>query len=47
MWRMRAIRRLNDGRWKTPTLLIGDPDRPDSILREPSDEELLAALGLA
>ena len=41
------IRRLNDGRWKTPTILIGDPDRPDSILREPSDEELLAALGLA
>ncbi len=41
------IRRLNDGGWRTPTILIGDPDRPDSILREPSDEELLAALGLA
>jgi glutaredoxin len=41
------IRRLNDGEWRTPTILIGDPDRPDLILREPSDEELLAALGLA
>jgi glutaredoxin len=41
------IRRLNDGEWRTPTILIGDPDRPDTILREPSDEELLAALGLA
>jgi glutaredoxin len=41
------IRRLNDGRWRTPTILIGDPDRPDAILREPSDEELLEALGLA
>ncbi len=34
-------------RWRTPTILIGDPDRPDMILREPSDEELLGALGLA
>lgn len=41
------IRRLNDGAWRTPTILIGDPDRPDMILREPSNEELLAALGLA
>jgi glutaredoxin len=41
------IRRLNDGEWRTPTILIGDPDRPDAILREPSDEELLEALGLA
>jgi glutaredoxin len=41
------IRRLNDGRWRTPTILIGDPDRPGAILREPSDEALLAALGLA
>ena len=41
------IRRLNDGGWRTPTILIGDPERPDSILREPSDRELLAALGLA
>jgi glutaredoxin len=41
------IRRLNDGAWRTPTILIGDPHRPDVILREPSDEELLAALGLS
>jgi glutaredoxin len=41
------IRRLNDGGWRTPTILIGDPNRPDMILREPSDAELLAALGLA
>jgi glutaredoxin len=41
------IRRLNDGGWRTPTILIGDPDQPAAILREPSDEELLAALGLA
>jgi glutaredoxin len=40
------IRRLNDGRWRTPTILVGDPDRPEIILREPSDEELLTALGL-
>jgi glutaredoxin len=41
------IRRLNDGAWRTPTILIGDPDRPEIILREPSDVELLAAAGLA
>ena len=41
------IRRLNDGGWRTPTILIGDPDRPDVILREPSDGDLLASLGLA
>lgn len=41
------IRRLNDGGWRTPTILIGDPERPEMILREPSDEELLEALGLA
>jgi glutaredoxin len=41
------IRRLNDGVWRTPTILIGDPDRPDLILREPSDEELRAVVGLA
>ena len=40
------IRRLNDGGWRTPTILIGDPDQPDMILREPSDGELLASLGL-
>jgi len=40
------IRRLNDGVWRTPTILIGDPERPDLVLREPSDEELKAALDL-
>lgn len=40
------IRRLNDGEWRTPTIVIGDPTRPDLILREPSDEELEAALAL-
>lgn len=40
------IRRLNGGTWVTPTILLGDPDRPDAILREPSDEELEAALGV-
>jgi len=40
------IRSLNEGGWRTPTIVIGDRDRPDEILREPSDEELLAALGL-
>ena len=40
------IRRLNDGKWRTPTILVGDPDRPEMILREPSDAELQAALGL-
>jgi glutaredoxin len=41
------IRALNEGRWRTPTIVVGEPDTPDAILREPSDEELLAALGLA
>lgn len=41
------IRRLNDGGWRTPTILIGDPDEPQATLREPSDGALLAALGLA
>ena len=40
------IRRLNEGGWRTPTILVGDPDRPDVILREPSDEELLAAVAI-
>lgn len=40
------IRRLNDGEWWTPTILIGDPEQPDTILREPSDPDLLAALRL-
>jgi glutaredoxin len=41
------IRRLNDGGWRTPTILIGDPERPEIILREPSDQDLLDALDLA
>ncbi|HTK44709.1 MAG TPA: glutaredoxin domain-containing protein [Patescibacteria group bacterium] len=39
------IRSLNDDMWVTPTILIGDPRNPEMILREPSDEELEAALG--
>jgi glutaredoxin len=38
------IRSLNDDMWVTPTILFGDPRDPDLILREPSDEELAAAL---
>lgn len=38
------IRRLNDDVWVTPTILIGDPQAPDEILREPSDDDLDAAL---
>lgn len=39
------IRRLNDDMWITPTILIGDPKAPAQILREPSDDELQAAIG--
>ena len=39
------IRRLNDDVWVTPTILIGDPQSPAQILREPSDEELQTAVG--
>jgi glutaredoxin len=39
------IRRLNDGEWRTPTILFGDPAAPFRILREPSDDELDEALG--
>lgn len=38
------IRSLNDDVWITPTILIGDPRNPDTILREPTNEELDAAL---
>jgi glutaredoxin len=41
------VRRLNGGEWRTPTILVGDPQSPDSILREPSDDELARAIGLA
>jgi len=42
----RWIRSLNEGLWRTPTILIGDPQAPTAILREPSDEVLGAAIGL-
>jgi glutaredoxin len=38
------IRSLNDDVWVTPTILIGKPNAPSAILREPSDDELDAAL---
>ena len=38
------IRSLNDDTWVTPTILLGDPQAPRQVLREPSDEELEAAL---
>ena len=38
------IRRLNDGGWRTPTILFGDPAAPFRILREPTNEELDEAL---
>jgi hypothetical protein len=37
-------RSLNDGALVTPLIVIGDLDRPDRILIEPSDEELEAAI---
>ena len=39
------IRRLNEGGWRTPTILFGDPTAPFRILREPSNDELDVALG--
>jgi len=39
------IRALNDGMQVTPTILFGDPEHPDLILREPSDQELDDAVG--
>jgi len=41
------IRRLNGGEWKTPTILLGDPEQPTITLREPTDAELDAALSEA
>lgn len=38
------IRRLNGGSRLTPTILFGDPGFPILILREPSNDELDAAL---
>lgn len=34
----------NEGRRITPTILLGDPDRPSMVLREPSNDELDAAI---
>jgi glutaredoxin len=41
------MRRLNDDVWVTPTILIGDPQTPDQILREPSNDELDVAISAA
>lgn len=38
------IRRLNDDVWVTPTILVGDPESPSHVLREPSNDELDIAL---
>ena len=38
------LRSLNDGAIRTPTILIGDPEHPSAVLREPSDEELDRAI---
>jgi glutaredoxin len=38
------IRRLNEGLQVTPTILIGNPEDPDMTLREPSNDELDAAI---
>ena len=39
-----AIRAWNDGDVVTPTILVGDPDRPSRVLVEPSDDELDRAI---
>lgn len=41
------IRDLNDGAWVTPTILIGDAGAPLTILREPSNTALDAAIDAA
>jgi glutaredoxin len=38
------IRAHNDGNRVTPTILIGDPGRPERVLVEPSDDALDAAI---
>lgn len=37
-------RSFNGGERVTPVILIGDPANPSAVLREPSDEELEAAI---
>jgi glutaredoxin len=39
-------RSYNGGVRVTPTILIGDPDRPTRVIVEPSDTELDAAIDL-
>lgn len=39
-------RSYNDGNRVTPTILIGDPTAPSRVIREPSDDELDAAIAL-
>jgi len=41
------IRRLNGGKWLTPTILLGDPEQPTLTLREPTNEQLDAAISEA
>jgi len=40
----RVIRSYNEDEQMTPTILLGDPERPTRVLVEPSDDELDAAL---
>jgi glutaredoxin len=40
-------RSFNDGNRVTPVILIGDPDAPSAVLREPSNEELETAIASA
>lgn len=38
------IRSYNHGGQVTPTILIGDPEAPSMVIREPSNDELDAAI---
>ena len=40
-------RSFNDGTRVTPVILVGDAEHPTLVLREPSDEELQAAVAPA
>ena len=37
-------RSFNDGMRVTPVILVGDPERPSRVLKEPSDDELERAI---
>lgn len=39
-------RSYNDGNRVTPTILIGSPDAPSRVLREPNNDDLDAAVAL-